>query len=219
MSEIPSARDVLEATRRYVEDPEGPKTSAQRAVRLATVDAGYTSGNPRVTFDGETVLSTREYVSVIPVAAGARVVMIPVGRTFVIVGDVEDGLLAQFESIATDLSDLDDRVDDLEAPLVQSGWAATVGNGTAEQDVAITFPEAFASGTYPVVLANMIGYKSGTGALANLGDVLHLGSNTTDARSGATSATGCTIRYSRASGTWGTGNRYVVAWIAHGIRA
>lgn len=65
-------------------------------VKLATVDPSYAVGTvtdpnlPKVTFDGETTLSTKQYPIVagyVP-TAGDRVVLVPLGRTYVIVGTV-----------------------------------------------------------------------------------------------------------------------------------
>lgn len=66
-------------------------------IKLATIDPAYTGYTgypdiplPKVTFDGETTLSTKQYTVLgdyIPVA-GDRVLMVPVGRTYVIVGVV-----------------------------------------------------------------------------------------------------------------------------------
>lgn len=66
--------------------------------RLATIDPAYTVGNladitlPKVTFDGETTMSTKRYPVIdgyIP-APSARVLLAPVGRTYVILGAVTD---------------------------------------------------------------------------------------------------------------------------------
>lgn len=65
-------------------------SSADRPVRLATVDSAYTSGWPKVTFDGESALSQKAYPhldSYVP-ARGDRVVLVPVGTTYLIIGAV-----------------------------------------------------------------------------------------------------------------------------------
>jgi len=65
--------------------------SANKPVRLATVDPGYTGTDPpRVTFDGETALSSKHYAyldSYRP-TAGDRVVLAPAGTTYVIAGAI-----------------------------------------------------------------------------------------------------------------------------------
>lgn len=60
------------------------------ATRLATIDPAYASGRPRVTFDGETTLSTRlyPYLSSYAPAAGDRVLLLRSGRTWVVLGKV-----------------------------------------------------------------------------------------------------------------------------------
>ena len=65
-------------------------SSADRPIRLAVVDAGYAGGWPKVTFEGEATLSGKQYAHVdsYAPAAGDRVVMVPVGTTYLIVGAV-----------------------------------------------------------------------------------------------------------------------------------
>jgi hypothetical protein len=68
-------------------------SSADRPVRLAVVDPAYTTGWPRVTFEGETTLSGKQYPhldSYTP-AAGDRVVLVPVGTTYLVIGRVAAG--------------------------------------------------------------------------------------------------------------------------------
>ena len=57
-------------------------------VKLGTVDAGYTTGRPRVKFDGETTTSSRQYPYVNAVAANDRVLMVRAGHTWVVVGKI-----------------------------------------------------------------------------------------------------------------------------------
>lgn len=67
--------------------------SANRPVKLATVDPTYTgTGPPRVTFDGETTLSSKVYAFVDSYrpAAGDRVALIPVGTTYLIAGKIDN---------------------------------------------------------------------------------------------------------------------------------
>jgi hypothetical protein len=61
-------------------------------LRMATIDPGYVSGNPRVTFDGEATLTTATYPFLgAAVGAGWRVVLAPVGTGWVILGAVGEG--------------------------------------------------------------------------------------------------------------------------------
>jgi hypothetical protein len=58
--------------------------------RLGTVDPGYASGRPKVTFDGETTLSvkTYPYLSSYTPIAGHRVLLAAMGSTWVVLGRV-----------------------------------------------------------------------------------------------------------------------------------
>ena len=59
-------------------------------IKLATVDPAYVSGDPRVTFDGEDTLTTREYVtldSYLP-QPGDRVLLVRTGNTWLVVGAI-----------------------------------------------------------------------------------------------------------------------------------
>lgn len=68
--------------------------SANRPALLATVDPAYSgSGAPKVTFDGESTLSSKLYAyadSYRP-AAGDRVLLVPIGTTYMIVCKVASG--------------------------------------------------------------------------------------------------------------------------------
>jgi hypothetical protein len=69
-------------------------SSTDPFTRLATVDSAYSGvGNPKVTFDGETILSSKTYqfLGAVP-RAGARVIMRAMGDSWVIVGTVGGGL-------------------------------------------------------------------------------------------------------------------------------
>jgi len=59
-----------------------------RKARFATVDPAYTTGLPLITFDGEATMSTKGYAhldSYTP-AASDRVLLLPAGTTYIIVG-------------------------------------------------------------------------------------------------------------------------------------
>jgi hypothetical protein len=67
--------------------------SADKPLRLAVVDPAYSSGLPRVTFEGESTLSGRGYAfleSYYP-TAGDRVALVPAGTTYLIIGAVDGG--------------------------------------------------------------------------------------------------------------------------------
>lgn len=95
MSGVPPL-NFLDAVAGYVR--AGSESSADRPIRLATVDPAYSAWTnypnapppPRVTFDGEGTLSTKAYPyanGLIP-WAGMRVYMVPIGNTWLIVGQV-----------------------------------------------------------------------------------------------------------------------------------
>lgn len=112
-------RDFLEAVAGYgIEKP--PTAAAQRGPKLAAVADDYSgTGAAAVVFDGESVAGLRTYVALQPVVAEQRVVMLPVGHTYVILGDLEAGLADELAAIATLAGDNDARLDDLTA---DTGW-------------------------------------------------------------------------------------------------
>lgn len=68
-------------------------TSADRPVRLAVIDPAYVASSypgtlPRVTFEGETTMSTRRYACLYAPSPSDRVVMIPTGTTYTIIGKI-----------------------------------------------------------------------------------------------------------------------------------
>lgn len=86
------AIDLLQAITGF-SDAQGAEKSANRPALLGRVDPAYTSGSPRVTFDGESTMSTKAYPfvrSYVPVA-GDRVLLVPVGTTYLIVGAISTG--------------------------------------------------------------------------------------------------------------------------------
>lgn len=82
-------------------------SSADVPVKLATIDPAYLgSGNPKVTFDGESTLTIKTYVymgSGKP-RAGDRVVMLPVGRSYVIIGVIGSPAAESSVPVGTSLS-------------------------------------------------------------------------------------------------------------------
>lgn len=60
----------------------------QRLFRLGTIDPAYSSGQPKVTWDGEGAVTTKDYVHLSSYApkAGERVLAARVGRTWVVLG-------------------------------------------------------------------------------------------------------------------------------------
>lgn len=89
------SRDFLESVAGYVNAPtQGPMPSVDRPIRLGTIDPWYTSGVARVLFDGETILSKRGYswVGSYTPTGGDRVVLVPVGQTYIITGLVTSNI-------------------------------------------------------------------------------------------------------------------------------
>lgn len=67
--------------------------SADKPIKLAVVDPAYTTGLPKVTFEGESTMSAKGYAfaqSYTP-TAGDRVFLLPVGTTYLIAGAVDAG--------------------------------------------------------------------------------------------------------------------------------
>lgn len=63
--------------------------SENRPPKLATINPAYAGeATARVTFDGETVMSTKAYPAIGAVRAGGRALLLPVGRSYVILGTV-----------------------------------------------------------------------------------------------------------------------------------
>lgn len=81
-----AARSFLEAVAGYGDSANDETRPEDKPVKLGTVDAAYTGGAPKVLLDGETLMGVRTYPTVVPVKASDRVVMLPQGHTYVIVG-------------------------------------------------------------------------------------------------------------------------------------
>lgn len=86
---VPTAGGLLADVAAFVSATAEP-SSADRPVRLATVDPAYVSGWPKVKFDGESTLSGKTYphVDSYAPAKNDRVVLVPVGTSYLIVGAV-----------------------------------------------------------------------------------------------------------------------------------
>lgn len=89
-----AAKDLLDAFAGYAKKPTTPRVPAQdRPPKMGTVDPAYSGiGAAKVTFDGESSMSSKAYVCVnCSPAAGDRVVLLPVGKTLVIIGTINGG--------------------------------------------------------------------------------------------------------------------------------
>jgi microcystin-dependent protein len=89
VADVVEALGLLSAIAGYAR-ADGEGEAANRPPKLGTVDPGYTSGSPRVTFDGESTMSTKLYpcLGSYSPAAGDRVLLLPVGTGYVVVGAV-----------------------------------------------------------------------------------------------------------------------------------
>lgn len=82
--------DLLREVSRHVRAELERGRRAQPRTRLAVVNPAHAGGRPRVTFDGETTLSTKTYayLSSYTPTANDRVLLVPSGTSYVIVGKV-----------------------------------------------------------------------------------------------------------------------------------
>jgi hypothetical protein len=81
---IPNAAQLLQAI-----TPDAGAASTDKPLKIGTVDPAFGSGLPKVTFDGESVMSSKTYAYIgSRPAAGARVVLAPVGTGYVILGAI-----------------------------------------------------------------------------------------------------------------------------------
>lgn len=148
MSGEDMALDFLAALRG---DAPPPSAAAQRGPRLATIDASYSgTGAARVIFDGESVAGLRSYIPLQPVAVGQRVVLLPIGNTLVILGDVAGA----FEALI-------------------AGFSARLGGGyLPRQFVYFTSNDTFTKASYPWLRAlrvRLVGGGGGGGGAAATG--------------------------------------------------
>lgn len=88
MSDIPSVGDFLDIIAGYAEEPS--HYHKHEVVKFGVVDPSYSSGRPRITFDGETVMSTKQYPYLKHYSPGKnhRVLLLRVSNTYVIIGEI-----------------------------------------------------------------------------------------------------------------------------------
>jgi hypothetical protein len=99
---VTTPREFLETVAGYTR--QSTDGSADRPCRIAVIDPAYATGNPKVTFEGESTMSAKGYPflsSYTPVAS-ERVVLLPIGTTYLILGKIDNGV----NSIATKLDAL-----------------------------------------------------------------------------------------------------------------
>ena len=91
------SRDFLEYVSGYANSgTSGPKSSAERPPKLGSIDAAYTTGLPKILFDGETTVSAKGYAWLDPYVPvpGDRVSLIPVGQSYLILGKINTSVPA-----------------------------------------------------------------------------------------------------------------------------
>ena len=73
---------------KFLEITRGQEKEA--VFRLGKIDPSYSSGRPKIVFDGETTASTKQYPYLAPYAptAGDRVLLAKVAGSYVIMGKV-----------------------------------------------------------------------------------------------------------------------------------
>lgn len=128
------ARDFLDSVGGYLDD-SGDRLDTARPLRLATIDPAYAgTGAAEVTFDGEGGLTVKTYPVMTTVAAGDRVVLLPVGRSYVILGKVGGG--AWYTNLVAADAALDTRVDDLELRALRGTIPSSVAVGSGSASIA-----------------------------------------------------------------------------------
>lgn len=164
------ARSFLESVAGFTADPEGDTPSQDRPARIGTIDAlDVGIGLPQVLFDGETVMGVKGYpwLGRRPLA-GERVVLMPVGRSYVITGIINDAPPVRYSA--------------------GSAVVAIVVTG-ASLDIPITFPAG--RFTVPPILVATIGNNRlniQAGAITTSGATLRVTNYTPVTTSAATAA-------------------------------
>lgn len=85
-------KEFFDSVREYDKSADNEESKGHE--RFATVDPNYSGSGPaRVTFDGETAMSTKAYQFLnAPPRNGTRVFMLPVGTTYLIMGMLNGGV-------------------------------------------------------------------------------------------------------------------------------
>lgn len=129
----------------------------------------------------------------------------------------------ELENYSHNLPVLNDRQDNavdnsLTDQLIQYGWGFQAGNGTANMQENVTFPQAFDNS--PVVLANSVGGATSADPIDISGFTVAIGSGVQTVDVSSITTTGFRISQIREIGaTFSTGTRYGYAWIAIGTKA
>lgn len=90
---IDNARDFLDSILDYGDSGTAPPSSADRPIRLGTIDPAYSWGLAQVLFDGETLMGLKGYAWNASAgwdpSPGERVFLVPVGTSYLIGGPVK----------------------------------------------------------------------------------------------------------------------------------
>ncbi|MEH7114515.1 hypothetical protein V7124_19440 [Neobacillus niacini] len=97
MLKIKSTKDLLDALQMLIDKSSTKKNRNQEdrvlnhmdtTFKMAKIDPGYSSGRPKLIFEGESVLSVKQYpyLSSYTPAANDIVLLAKVGNTYVILG-------------------------------------------------------------------------------------------------------------------------------------
>lgn len=155
---VSSARSFLDAIQGADPDPAAKTPSANRPNRLAVVEEAYSSGLVHVRFEGEEGVGTKGYASLgnYNPQPGDRVVMVPVGTSYVILDkvdpsprqfpewhDVTPAMLAN----GWEAYDINDRQAKPEYIRTGDGWVKVKGllryGATENEKVVLTLPEGY----------------------------------------------------------------------------
>lgn len=96
---------------------------------------------------------------------------------------------------------------------IQSGWGQFLGNGTNSQNVTITFPTAFTTSPYCIIV-KLVGYRT-SGTLTTLKDVNNGIGYQFDVSTPAITNSNCTANFSTSASFGAAYHAY--SWIAIGI--
>jgi hypothetical protein len=143
MTNVPDALTFMQSVAGYTQQigiAENP--SANAAIRLAVIDPSYVASSypttlPRVTFEGEDTVSDKRYLVVsrgyMP-DAGDRVVMLPVGHTYVILGCISPSLQPNLQ-----------RADQARRVYMENTATINATNGQTETTTTVSYGYTFSA--------------------------------------------------------------------------
>lgn len=155
---VSAARSLLDTFRGTTPTPGDRTPSVNRPNRLAVVEEAYTSGLVHVRFEGEEGVGTKGYASLgnYNPQPGDRVVMVPVGTSYVILDKVDPSprqfpewhdVTPAMLSNGWEPYDVNDRQAEPEYIRTGDGWVKVKGllryGTTADNTVVLTLPEGY----------------------------------------------------------------------------